>query len=611
MERVDEDSGNGAGTPAREEGRPAHPARLRGSRPVILAVDDDRVVLAAVSRDLRAEFGADYRIVTAGSGPEALERLRELRARRVQAALLLVDQRMPRMTGVEMLREAIALFPAAKRVLLTAYADTEVAIRAINDVRLDHYLLKPWSPPEEHLYPVLRELLDDWRAGYQPAFEGVRLVGHRWSARGHELRDFLARNMIPYRWIDVEADAEGARLLASVPAARHPVAFFPDDSYLVEPGKLALAERLGLPTTAGRDTYDLVIVGGGPAGLAAAVYGASEGLKTVVVDQDVPGGQAAWSASIENYLGFPVGLSGRDLARRAVAQARRFGAEILAPVRAERLESRNGYHTVSLSTGAELQARAVLVATGVSYRLLEVPGADALTGAGIYYGAALTEALAARDEDVFVLGGGNSAGQAAIYLARYARSVTVLARSPTLSTTMSRYLVEELESAPNVRVRTRVELLEARGTTHLESLTLRDLAGGGVERFPAHALFVFIGASARTDWLGEGLARDAHGFIAAGPELARGGAAASWPLGRDPLWLETSVPGVFVAGDVRKSAVRRVASAVGDGAMAVQLVHQHLGGGLLRPGSVAVPPAADRPGSSLAAPALAGVSGAG
>jgi thioredoxin reductase (NADPH) len=566
-------------------GEPAYLDEVRRKQPVILAVDDDALVLAAISRDLMAEFSPAYRVLRARSGAEALDRIRALRAGGESVALLVVDQRMPRMTGIQFLREAIDLVPDVKRVLLTAYADTEAAIRAINEVRLDHYLLKPWSPPEEYLYPVLRQLLEDWRAGFQPPFEGIQLIGHRWSAEGHVLRDFLSRNMVPYHWTEVES-SEAVRLMesAGVMDADLPIAILPDGSHLVNPSRLALAGRIGLQTEAEHETYDLAIVGAGPSGLAAAVYGASEGLKTILVERDVPGGQAGWSANIENYLGFPAGLSGRDLARRAVAQARRFGAEILSPVQAVGLGERNGYQLLQLSNGTELRARAVLVATGVSYRMLEVPGAEGLTGAGIYYGAAISEALAASDQDVFVLGGGNSAGQAAIYLSRFARSVTLLVRDGSLVQSMSRYLITQIERTENIRLRTGMEVVEVHGKTHLEQLSLLDLSTGAAARVPAHALFVFIGAVARTEWLGDHIARDASGYLLTGPDLhGDGPRPAGWTLGRNPLWLETNKPGVFVAGDVRWRSVKRVASAVGEGAMAVQFVHQHLGGGLLRP----------------------------
>jgi thioredoxin reductase (NADPH) len=552
------------------------------AKPVILAVDDEPSVLAAVARDLRHRYASDYRVLRAGSGSEALEALRELKLRNEVVALLLVDQRMPGMTGVGFLREAMALFPTAKRALLTAYADTDAAIRAINEVKLDHYLMKPWHPPEELLYPVLDDLLDDWRANYQPVFEGVRVVGHRWSADGHRVRDFLARNLIPYRWLDIEADPEAAELraLAGSADAPLPLVVLADGTSLTRPSIAALAERLGLHTQAEANAYDLVIVGAGPAGLAAAVYGASEGLRTLLIEREAPGGQAGTSSSIENYLGFPAGLSGGDLARRAVAQARRFGAEILAPMEAVGFATHDGYHIVTLSNGSTVTTQALLVATGVSYRLLDVPGADRLAGAGLYYGAAITEALTIKGQDVFVVGGGNSAGQGALYLARFARSVTLLVRGVSLAETMSQYLVERIGEAENINVRTRVEVSEVHGEQSLEEVSIRDVGTGAVERMPARAVFVFIGAAPRTAWLNGALQLDAAGFVLSGVDLEREGGKRprGWLADREPFWLETSVAGVFVAGDLRHQSTKRVASAVGEGAMAVQFVHQHLRG---------------------------------
>jgi thioredoxin reductase (NADPH) len=567
-------------------------------RPVLLVVDDDGIVLNAIVRDLRAEYSDDYRVHRAGSGEAALAMLREMRLRGEALALIVADQRMPGMTGIELLREAVAIYPAAKRVLLTAYADTEVAIRAINEIRLDHYLLKPWTPPEEQLYPVLTDLLGDWQATSPARSTGIRVLGHRWSADGHRLRDFLARNLVPFEWLDVEASEEAVRLLEAggFDEPKLPMVIFPDGTHMETPGTLDVAGKIGLRTRAGGRVYDLVIVGGGPAGLAAAVYGASEGLRTVLLECEAPGGQAGRSASIENYLGFPVGLSGGDLARRAVAQARRFGTEILTPVEATALRSRDGYHTVHLSDGSQLACRALLIATGVSYRLLDVPGAATMAGAGLYYGAAVTEALAARDRDVFVLGGGNSAGQAAMYLARFARSVTLLVRESSIAASMSRYLVDQIGATPNVQVRTGVRLTEVHGDSHLEAVSLRD-SDGRTERCPGAALFVFIGATPRTDWLDGAVARDARGFVLAGPDLPRPSRPGRSRYGsRSPFWLETSTPGVFVAGDVRHRSVKRVASAVGEGAMAVQFIHQHLGSTpSLAPTRTAVPEPAARP----------------
>jgi thioredoxin reductase (NADPH) len=574
---------------------PEPPGPTRENTPVILAVDDDAMVLSAVVRDLRAEFGGSYRIQRATSGAAALEILRRLRLRGESVALLVVDQRMPEMTGLELLREAITIVPDARRVLLTAYADTEVAIRAINEVRLDHYLLKPWSPPEEHLYPVLRELLEEWRAEVRAPYEGVRIVSHRWSAEAHALRDFLARSSVPHQWLDIETNAEAGRLLAlaGLQGIEEPVVLFPDGTHLVAPTKRDVAQRIGLRTAAESRVYDLIIVGGGPAGLAAAVYAASEGLSTVVFERDAPGGQAGWSARIENYLGFPTGLSGRELARRAVAQARRFGAEIVSPVSVVQVRTEAGFHTVELSSGESARTSALLIATGVAYRMLDVPGAMRLTGSGIYYGAAVTEALAVESEDVFVLGGGNSAGQAALYLSRFARSVSILIRGRTLVPTMSRYLITRIEQTPNITLRPEVELLEAHGRGRLEGLTLASGPGKAEESVNTPALFVFIGATAPSEWLADVVDRDPQGFILSGPDLSKdGGRPARWTANRDPFWLETSVAGIFVAGDVRHRSIKRVASAVGEGAMAVQFVHQHLGGMLIgqRPRVITPPP---------------------
>lgn len=565
------------------------------AKPVILAVDDEPSVLAAVVRDLRRRYGADYRVMRAASGVEALELLRKLKLGNDAVPLLVVDQRMPGMTGVALLKETLPLFPDARRVLLTAYADTDAAIKAINEVKLHHYLMKPWHPPEELLYPVLDDLLDDWRANHQPVFEGVRVVGHRWSADGHRIRDFLARNLIPYQWLDVEADAEAGQMreLAGASEEPLPLVLFPDGAWMAAPTVAALAEKLGLHTQAQSDTYDLVIVGAGPAGLAAAVYGASEGLRTLLVEREAPGGQAGTSSSIENYLGFPAGLSGGDLARRAVAQARRFGAEILAPMEAASYSSSNGYHLVHLSNGSTVASQALLVATGVQYRLLDVAGADRLAGAGLFYGAAITEALNVRGEDVFVVGGGNSAGQAALYLARYAKSVTLLVRGPSLADTMSQYLIARIDESENVRVRTRVSLTELHGGESLEAITLQDAGTGAIGRIPARAVFVFIGAAPRTGWLNGAVQADAQGYVLSGLDIRRdaGKRPRGWTLPRDPFWLETSVPGVFVAGDLRHRSTKRIASAVGEGAMAVQFVHQHLRGPGLAPGPKADGPA--------------------
>jgi thioredoxin reductase (NADPH) len=542
-------------------------------RPAIVAVDDEPAVLAAVARDLRRGFGERYRILRADSGAAALEVLTELRTRGDQVALLIADQRMPGMPGTDYLVQARTIVPDAKRVLLTAYADTEAAIAAINDVALDYYLLKPWDPPEEQLFPIVEDLLTTWESGAALEAGGVRVIGHRFSKDSHDLRDFLARNRVPARWLDVERDGEARELLrvAGVEADRLPVALLEDGAVLERPTILELAERLGVAGQPAQDHYDLVIVGGGPAGLAAAVYGASEGLRTVMVEREAPGGQAGQSSRIENYLGFPTGLSGSDLARRATDQARRLGAELLTVQDVVGLRAEGAGRFVDLSGGGTLSANCVLVASGVSYRQLDAPGFADLTGAGVYYGAAMTEARSCAEQHVVVIGGANSAGQAAVYFADYAGRVTMLVRGPSLERSMSHYLIEQLSTRPNVSVRTESSAIAAEGEDgRLRRLRVR--GPGGEEVLDVDACFVFIGASPRTDWLEGVVARDERGFILAGPDVRGDG----WPLKRDPFLLETSVPGVFVAGDVRARSIKRVASAVGEGSMAVSLVHQYL-----------------------------------
>ena len=543
------------------------------SRPVILVVDDEPVVLAAVARDLRRGFGERFRIVRAGSGEEALEALRELVRRGEQVALLVADQRMPGLSGTEYLVRAREVVPTAKRVLLTAYADTQAAIQAINEVSLDYYLLKPWDPPEEEFFPVVEDLLTSWEAGAALESGGVRLIGHRFSRETHDLRDFLVRNRVPGRWLDIERDAEARQLLrvAGVDEGRLPVALLEDGTVLERPSVLELAERLGVVGQPASEHYDLVIVGGGPAGLAAAVYGASEGLRTIMVERDAPGGQAGQSSRIENYLGFPAGLSGSDLARRATDQARRLGAELLTLQDTTGLRVEGSGRIVDLSGGDSLSASSVLVASGVSYRQLDVPGFAQLTGSGIYYGAALTEARSCADQRIVVIGGANSAGQAAVYFSSYASRVTMLVRGDSLAKSMSHYLIDQIESLSNVEVRTQTEAVGAEGDGRLRALRIRDPQGTETLE-DIEACFVFVGALPRTDWLAGVVARDDRGFILAGLD-ARSDA---WPLQRDPFPLETSVPGVFVAGDVRARSIKRVASAVGEGSMAVSLVHQYL-----------------------------------
>jgi thioredoxin reductase (NADPH) len=551
------------------------------AKPVLLTVDDDAAVSQALTRDLRRQYAQRFRVVRADSGSQALDILRDLRLADEEAALLLADHRMPGMTGVEFLGHSLELYPGAKRVLLTAYADIDAAIHAINTVGLDYYLLKPWSPPEQKLYPVLDELLDEWEADYKPPFEGVRLIGHRWSARSHEIKDLLARNHVPYQWLDVETSEDARELLVAANITpspeRLPVVVTTSGNVLEAPDNPELAIQIGLQTRAELAFYDLIVVGAGPAGLASAVYGASEGLRTVLVEREAPGGQAGQSSRIENYLGFPAGVSGSELARRAATQARRFGAEIVTVQDACRLEARGAARVVRLAGGSELTAHSVVIATGVSYRRLNAPGVEKLTGRGVYYGAALAEAQSLSGQDVYLVGGANSAGQAAVYFARFARQVTLLVRADRLEKGMSTYLIDQIRAIPNIRVQLNTEVVAASGEDHLEGLTIANRATGSEEQVSADFLSVFIGAYPHTDWLAEVIARDDRGFIVSGADLLRDRISPRWPLEREPLPLETSLPGVFVAGDVRRSSMKRVASAVGEGAMAVYLVHQYLG----------------------------------
>jgi thioredoxin reductase (NADPH) len=551
------------------------------NRPILLAVDDDISVLEAVVQDLRRQYGATYRVLRAGSGPAALDTLQQLKVREESVALLLSDQRMPGMTGVEFLESAKDIYPEARRVLLTAYADTEAAIRAINSARIHYYLTKPWDPPEEKLYPVLDDLLQDWNAGYQPKFEGLRVIGHRWSLKDHQLRSFLSRNHVPYRWLDAAANEDAQKLLAerSLDPEKLPVVLFSDGSALVDPEQDVLAARVGLRTQAAQDFYDIIVVGAGPAGLAAAVYGASEGLKTLVIEPDAPGGQAGSSSRIENYLGFPSGISGADLARRAHMQGVRFGAEFLTQ-RVVGMRVEGQYRFVVLADGREVSSHVLLLSTGVQYRRLDIPGADKLTGRGIYYGAALVEAAACKDEEVYMIGGANSAGQAALHFAKFARKVTMLVRASGLEASMSKYLIDEIERTSNIVVEPNTQVLAAEGEDHLKAIRIQGPDGESVREIGS--LFVFIGAVPGTEWLPDVVLKDDKGFVLAGPDLtsaemrAGGKFARIWKEARDPFLLETSVPGVFVAGDVRHGSVKRAASAVGEGSIAVQFAHQYL-----------------------------------
>jgi thioredoxin reductase (NADPH) len=551
-------------------------------KPVLLSVDDDRDVLQAIERDLRSQYGAEYRVIGSDSPEQALDVLKELKLRGDGVALLLADQRMPRMNGVEFLQQATQIFPDAKRALLTAYADTNAAISAINEASIHYFFLKPWDPPSEHLFPQLDDLLDDWGASFRPAFQGIRVLGTRWAPRCYELRDFLARNHVPYQWIDVElsvSDPETKRLLEILgpEATSLPVVLFPDGTKLLESMPTEIAQKIGLQTRAETSFYDLAIVGGGPAGLAAAVYGASEGLHTVMIEREAPGGQAGTSSRIENYLGFPTGLSGGDLARRAVVQARRFGVEILSPQAAVGVRTEGSYRMIRLADGSEISCHALMIATGVQWRRLDAPGIDRLQGAGVYYGGGATEAVSCRGEMVYVVGGANSAGQAAMNFARYADRVVLLVRGGSLSTTMSRYLIDQIERTPNIQVWTNASVAEVHGEVHLEEISVLCSDTNKVERVPANAMFIFIGALPRTEWLGDLVERDDRGFILTGPDLIRNGQPSKgWRLDRDPFLLETNVPGLFAVGDVRHGSVKRCASAVGEGSVAVQFIHQYL-----------------------------------
>jgi thioredoxin reductase (NADPH) len=543
-------------------------------KPILLAIDDDTSVLEAVVQDLRRHYGQDYRIVRAASGAAALDICRQLKERKDTVALFLSDQRMPGMTGVDFLQQALCIYPNAKRVLLTAYADTEAAIRAINSAKIHYYLNKPWDPPEEKLYPVLDDLLGSWKEGYKPPFEGIRVVGVRWSAMDHAVRDFLSRNRIPYQWLNPETNPDALALLKEkgIDDTKLPVILFGDGTALVQPTSTEMANKVGLRTQAQQEFYDVVVVGAGPAGLAAGVYGASEGLRTLVIEAAAPGGQAGSSSKIENYLGFPEGLSGEELAKRAFLQANRLGAEFLTQ-KVSCIRTENQYRILTMADGQEVTCHVCLLATGVDYCKLDVPGADKLSGAGVYYGAALTEAMSCREEVVYIVGGANSAGQAAMHFSRYADHVHMLVRGKSLENSMSKYLIDQIEATPNITVETGTEVIAMGGESHLECLTLK--TPRGEEARQASSLFIFIGAAPKTDWMPAELCRDSKGFILAGPDL-KAQSPKSWKLDRDPYLLETSVPGIFVAGDVRFNSVKRCASAVGEGSIAIQFVHQYL-----------------------------------
>jgi thioredoxin reductase (NADPH) len=549
------------------------------SKPIIFSVDDDPQVLRSLKRDLRNAYKEDYRIISTESANEGLEALDALKKKGEEVALFISDQRMPEMLGVEFLERARPLYPEAKRVLLTAYSDTDAAIKAINDVQLDYYFLKPWDPPQERLYPVLNDLLEEWQVGFKPKFRGIRVVGYNYSPKSHQVKDFLAGNLLPYQWLDIETSLEAKELLNlhDIPAKTLPAVFFEDGSAIADPTVQAIAAKIGLHPNAKSDLYDVVIVGAGPSGLAAAVYGGSEGLKTLLIERRAPGGQAGTSSRIENYLGFPKGLSGSELARRAITQATRFGVEFLSPQEVSNISTDGQYKTIHLADGSTINTRAVVITTGVDYRKLPAEGAADLTGAGIYYGAAMTEANACREKEVYIVGGGNSAGQGAVYLSQFAKTVRILIRKPDLTATMSSYLIDQINAIPNIELHGRRQVLQARGNEHLESLLLENMEDQSSYEVPADALFIFIGARPYTDWLDGQIIRSEKGYLKTGNDLMADPAFAKvWKRDREPFLLETCVPGIFAAGDVRAGAMNRVASAVGEGAMAIKFVHEYL-----------------------------------
>lgn len=550
-------------------------------KPIIFAIDDDPQVLNAIARDIRNAYRKEYRIIHTESPNQALATLRELKQKNETVAMFVTDQRMPEMLGVDFLERAKALYPEAKRILLTAYSDIEAAIKAINTVQLDYYLMKPWDPPEEKLYPVLSDQLDAWQAGYRPEFEGLKLIGFQWSPKSHLLKDFLAGNLIPYQWLDIETDSKAAELqkLHRISNDALPAVVFEDGAFALNPTPVAIAEKIGLKSIASEKMYDVVIVGAGPAGLAAAVYGASEGLKTLLIEKRAPGGQAGTSSRIENYLGFPSGLSGAELTHRAVAQARRLGAEIVSPQEVVNIDLQANYKRLALSDGSEINSRSIVIATGVNYRQLEAKGIDDYTGAGIYYGAATTEAKACLNQDVYVVGGGNSAGQAAMYLSNFARQVNIVIRRPDLSATMSQYLIEQISQTSNIAIIGNATVVEASGNGRLEEIVLENIQTGEQQHVPAAALYIFIGARPFTDWVKLDIIKDARGFIETGSDLQRHADFRKiWKLEREPFLLETCCPGIFAAGDVRAGAMNRIASAVGEGAMSIKFVHEYLAG---------------------------------
>ncbi|GAB3919932.1 FAD-dependent oxidoreductase [Mucilaginibacter myungsuensis] len=550
------------------------------SLPIIFCIDDDAQVLRAITRDLKSRYRDRYKVLSTTVVQEALDSLLELNNKSETIALFVSDQRMPEMEGVDFLARAMQIFPDAKRALLTAYSDKDAAIKAINAVKLDYYLIKPWDPPEEKLFPIIDDLLDDWQCDYQPVFKGIKVIGHQYSRSSHEIKDFLAGNLVPYQWLDIQADRDGEKLLQhnKLEETDLPVVFFEDGSHVVKPGIVEIASRIGLnPQIERQEVYDVVIIGAGPAGLAAGVYGSSEGLKTLLIERRAPGGQAGTSSRIENYLGFPTGLSGADLTRRAMTQAARLGTEFLSPRSVRAIEQKDGYKRIVMDDAEDVITRSVVITTGVDYRKLDTEGVGNLTGAGVYYGAAMTEAAACKDKEVYIVGGGNSAGQAAMYLSKFAKNVYILVRKEDLTATMSAYLIDQIEGTSNIHLKPKSEIVAAHGTEKLERLDICNIDTRAVENVQADALYIFIGAKPFTDWIGLDIIKDNKGFIETGRDLkANSDFPKIWKQKRDPYLLETSCPGVFAAGDVRSGAMNRVASAVGEGSMAISFVHKYL-----------------------------------